>query len=407
MRILLKSVLLLGCIMLFGAFMLAVDQFATPERKEAFNGATGQLADAMAETPEESTGRNRGKGLWKSIQALANGVFRSSPVELAQIMPPAPEGWERRDYAPADGLRLIGAATDGTARVEGWERRILSGFREASEGRALGSAVVYQSGERIVAIRMQGELDNFRKADAGTAAEKAKMLAMPRPPDGAMLYMTVDGLPIGVLPQFTQVKDRRYPTEYRRFVFAMGRLVEGEVIARASDADLVAILGRIDFAAFQVALDEPTERFVMGKGLEWAGETPPSTEMPPATLAWRALGLIRSQGGPARADFDELKAIAQGQVSDWGDMVGRFRTSYDVTPDLVALLGEEPRRNALRRMADEALFVHGPRLAEDDRRALQAVSGGDVTTQGQLRLLPYWQEEWAPEAAEVFSMLPE
>ena len=88
-------------------------------------------------------------------------------------------------------------------------------------------------------------------------------------------------------------------------------------------------------------------------------------------------------------------------------MVGRFRTSYDVTPDLVALLGEEPRRNALRRMADEALFVHGPRLAEDDRRALQAVSGGDVTTQGQLRLLPYWQEEWAPEAAEVFSMLPE
>lgn len=219
--------------------------------------------------------------------------------------------------------------------------------------------------------------------------------------------MSVDGMPIGVLPQFTKIGDRRYPTGYRRFVFSMGRLVEGEVIARASDADLVALLGRIDVAAVQAALDAPTERFVMGKGVEWAGETPPSAELPPVTLAYRAHLLLRAEGGLDRADAEMLKAIARGEVTSWDDMAAIRIASPGASEDVVALLGPEPEGLAAVRMAQSVLIVERDRLRPHQKYLLGDISERRVTTQTELRAKSYWRDDWEPAFAAIIAMLPE
>ncbi len=408
MRIFLKTLLALGAIMMMGAFFLVVDQFATDERKEAFNTQVDSMTDAMAETPERAPNcRRRCGGFWHSIQPLANGVFRSSPVAMADIMPPAPVGWERREYTPADRDALVSDPSQRSFLSSNAGNRMLRAFEKAAAGKSMSSAMTYQSCERVVMIRLQSKLDNFRKADAGTNAEKRKMLSMKRFPANARLFMTVDGHPIGVLPQFLTIQNGYVPTEYRRFAFSMGRIVQGEVIARASDADLVDILGKIDFAGVQAVLDEPTDRFVLGKGVEWAGEMQPSADLPPHTLPYRAHLVLTAEGGADRSDAGTLKVIAKGNVTNWDEMTKLLKARHNVSPEVIELLGEEPTLLAAAREANHLLLVEGHRLDETHTLALQAVATRRIATQGAFREQDYWQADWDPKATEVFAMLPE
>ncbi|MEM9970204.1 MAG: hypothetical protein AAF762_03780 [Pseudomonadota bacterium] len=407
MGVLTRIVFFFGCILVFGAFVIAVDQFATPERKEAFAETTESIGDALAEAPEERTTRRSRRsvsGLFDGAKALANGIFRSAPVVMAEVMPEAPEGWTARDFVETDFALATGETEEAISASDIRHDRFW--FNKAARGKSLSAATTYIRGDRVMVMRLFSELDRFRKADAGKPEEKAKMFAIPGAPRGSYVFATLDGLEVHQHPQFRQQSNGRFPVTYRRFTFGIGHVVEGEIFATASDEDVLALLSGIDVAAVQVELDRATDGYEAGAGVAWAGAAEPSNALPGPTTAYRAYSILLEGGRKEHGDYHDLRLIAEGHINDWDGLAKVSKAKYTATPEVISLLGPEPGKYKARRLAVTTLQAEFASLDEPQRRLLTAIAKGKIANQRDLFRHSYGETDFPQPIAEIVAHLP-
>ena len=407
MRKLVTFVFALGFIMILGAAIIAIDGYATDERRAAVDAEIYARADANEELRGRAGRRDFIGRTARIIRDLKQGLFFSVPVELAQVMPPAPEGWVRRDYTATDGEAITGETI-----VEGLNpprtTQLLHAFRNTAEKTGKMSAVAtYARGERLVALRLESETDRFRSLKRPDSPEAAQLLAaVPHPADTPVLA-AVDGIPVFQAPQFsTDVARRPVPVAYRYFTLNIGHLVFGELITNAADADLAAILSGLNVAAFQDALPRPTQHYAAGQGLVFLAGEVPSTDLPEPTPALKAFRLL-GQGGFDKREEQALIAIAQGRASDWPGLRNAISGgNYPMSDRLIEVLGPEPTQLHAARAARDILAARQGDLAEAEAMVLDKIARSQAETQAELRRFSWWRDDLDGEVLAIVAMLP-
>lgn len=331
----------LGIVMVMGAVFVAIDGFATDDRKEAFSGAVDQMADGQDGQPGR---RSALGGLAKAAKSLDAGVFFSAPVELADALPAPPEGWERRAYDGSVALAVTGEELIGFNWTKSQD--MLARFAEAAEGKG-GAAAVYAWEDRLIAIRLGAELDDFRRVANGSEAEVTALLSAPPLPAEATVLGTMDGIEIIEGEAYSEGAP---PETYRRFTFSLGTIVGGEVITTAADADLVAVLSGLNVALIEAALPRPTQNYAPGSGFVYlAGDTPPTEVILSTPESLAETMLERDDLDPA--EREALTLVAGGQANDWHQLSRINDGDYPVTERMVEVLGPEPAALMAERLA--------------------------------------------------------
>ena len=203
MRIVVKFVFGLGFLMILGAAFVAIDGLATDERRAAVDATI----DDLAAENEEKRGRTRRMDIVgrtaRMIRDFKNGIFFSAPVSLAEILPPAPEGWQRREYATVDGLTITGEVTpDGQIGLPK-TGSILRRFDAASGFGNMATAVTYAKGGRLVSLRLVSSTDTFRTLASKDEKEISQLLSVRGWPKGRPVLGLIDGIAIVHEPQFS------------------------------------------------------------------------------------------------------------------------------------------------------------------------------------------------------------
>lgn len=396
-----------GFIMILGAAILAIDGYATDERRAAIDAEIYALGDANEELSRRAGRRDVIGRTARIIRDFKNGLFFSAPVDLAALMPPAPEGWARRDYSTADGTAITGETiVDGLNPPK--TTRLLRNFANAAEKTGkMSSVATFVRDDRFVAIRLESETDPYRALKRPDSPEAAQLLAAVAHPVGTPVLASVDGIPVFQAPQFsTDSASRPVPVAYRHFMLRFGHLVYGEIITNAADADLAAILSGLNVAAFQEALPRPTQHYAEGQGFVFLAGEVPSTDLPepkPALLAYRML----QDGGLEKREEMALIAIAQGRASDWpGLKAATSGGNYPMTERMIAVLGPEPAAMRAAREARAILAERQGELAEAETLVLDKIARAKTVSQAELRRFSWWSEDLDAEVMAVIALLP-
>lgn len=407
MRKLVTIIFGLGFIMVLFAAVVAIDGFATDERRAAVDAEIYARADAN----EDLRGRERRRDIVgrtaRIIRDFKNGLFFSAPVDLAALMPPAPDGWVRRDYATADGEAITGETiVDGLNPPT--TTRLLRDFSNAAEKTGkMSSVATYARGERLIAIRLVSETDLYRSLKRPDSDEAAQSLAAVPRQAGTPVLASLDGIPVFQEPQFSfDNAGRPVPVSYRRLTLNIGHLVSGEVITNAADADLAAILSGLDVAAFQNAMPRPTQHYAEGQGFVYLAGEVPSTHLPEPTPALRAYRLLGDAGLDKREE-QALIAIAQGRARDWtGLKAATSGGNYPISDRLLAVLGPEPATLRAAREARGILAERGGDLADAETQALDKIARAQARSQAELRRYSWWSDDLDDEVLAVIALLP-
>ena len=338
-----KIIAFIGIFLVVGAGFLIVDALATDERRAAVE----QKLDEMANRYDNADSRRARRadklgGMASFLQTMKHGIFFSAPVDLADVLPLVPQGWETRVYTRADGEAITGDALPTEGFTTTTTQDILRRFA-LSKNIDLDVAQTYVNGDRMVAIHLESRLDRFRTLKKGETGEIAKLLSPPAQPSGLTVFGRIDGLAILQHPQFSQDdRDRRYPVAYRRYTLDIGRVVQGEIITNAADADLVALFSTLGVTLVETALPRPTDRYVPEAGFAYLAGDAPSTEPPEPTVPFRAYAL-RQGGELTEAEREILALIAQGKERTQSALKASKLWTDDITPpvqEIVALLPE-------------------------------------------------------------------
>ena len=273
MRAVLTIVLLIGVGLFGGAVFLAIDGYATDDRREAFQQS---ITDA-AETHDQKTRRERrfdpiGRAA-RIYNDLSKGVFKSAGLDLPDLLPAAPEGWTRRDFALEDGTAITGALLERTPILTTTTNSILKDFDKAGRGGKLNARATYESGERLVALRMVADLKAIRRAEKGEISAK---------PAKGRIFARVSGVPVLQEPRFSinHIQNTRDPVTYRRFTIPLdGQAPKSNSSPMQHDADVLAILRGLDMVAIQDGSAGQIAR-LFRDGRSFSARKDPATEPP-------------------------------------------------------------------------------------------------------------------------------
>lgn len=271
MRFILSLILLAGLVMMLGAAFLFIDGYATEDRRAAFLEAVENKAEAHGEMSRRERRFDPIGAAARVYNDLTKGIFKSAGIDLRELLPAAPDGWTRRDYADADGTAITGAALERTILATTSTNETLLDFADAGRGGKLNARATYENGARLIALRLAGDLQTMRRAENGE-------LRAARP--SGTVFAWIDGLPVIEEPRFvTDYRgNERLPAPYRRFTIALDRQVAFEILTNAADADILALLERFDMGALQAGLPLKSHGYTAGAGFQ--GPEDPATEPP-------------------------------------------------------------------------------------------------------------------------------
>ena len=260
----------LGTVMALGAAFLIIDQLITDDHRSSVRASVNDTIDDI----EDSEGRrSRGlRGLISSYKALDNGIFRDTPVGIAAALPPAPEGWQKLEYTEAHCEAFTGTKARRALIVGVNTEDHLSKFRDTSKQRKMGEAITYVSPSGPILIRLSSSLKKYRIVEGTNLRQRDRYLRAAKVEDGSKLFATLDGLAIHETPALNKKlrKDGGYdttPVDYRRFTFGVGRVIEGQIMTRTSDEDILTLLAGLNIAALQASLPTPSRGYTAGTGL--------------------------------------------------------------------------------------------------------------------------------------------
>lgn len=270
MRSLLYIIGGLGSLMLLGAIFLIIDQTVTDDHRESVRASV----NGTIEDIEDGKGRStRGlRGLIAGYKALDNGIFRDAPVGIRAALPDAPEGWEKHAYDVAHGEALTGATALRSLHSGISTEDILYDFRETAAQREMGAAATFMSPSGPILIRLGSSHKRYQMVEKAEIRHRDRYLKPARYENGSKLFATLDGLAVHEAPAITQTRKSSGgytsdPVDYRRFTFGVGRVIDGEILTRATDEDVLALLAGIDIATLQASLPRPSHGYTPGTGL--------------------------------------------------------------------------------------------------------------------------------------------
>jgi hypothetical protein len=244
--------------------VLIVDHAITPDSREAVRTVVGDTIDDLAEVHDERRAEGeRSRGLARlaaMVRDLREGVLKSTDLDLAAAFPPAPEGWDRRPYATADGEAITRAALVRTKLAVTQTNGVLLDFEKALEGKALTQALTYSDGTHLAALRLESSLEAIRRAEAG----EAEAAWVPTP------VARVDGMPVALHRHDAEAQDGRFksPPAWRHFSVDLDGQVRIDLITDAPTDAALALLAGIDFAGLQADLPRRTAAYTPGAGVE-------------------------------------------------------------------------------------------------------------------------------------------
>jgi hypothetical protein len=229
-------------LMLIGVSTLGSMTFQSADGSGPTVSEDGKTVISVEDIPSR-----RLRNLIESIGALQNGIFKSSPADIPDFLPDAPEGWSRLGFEFSQVEAIIGVAYEPTPLDTTTNNRILKHFGQASQMRRMGGAATYDTGSGLIAIRIEGDLDAIRNAERGTP-DTVRQTGTP--------FVTVDDVIVYRLPKVTTttIPDTYADVAYDRFTARIGAMVEVEIISTAEEEDLQMLVNTIDFAALKAAL---------------------------------------------------------------------------------------------------------------------------------------------------------
>jgi hypothetical protein len=176
-------------------------------------------------------------------------------VDLAQLLPPAPPGWTRHAYTPADGQVITGIAYDPAAPVQDTAAAVLRDYA-ASTAPDHQIAVTYEKAGRLVVLRLAYDPDQMVTRIEHTASTGSDA---PDLPPGARPYGKIRGMAFARAPV-----TRRNPetgaeldVDFRLLMASMGQQASLTVLTNAGDTSLRRILGAADTQALGQFLQDP------------------------------------------------------------------------------------------------------------------------------------------------------
>lgn len=225
---------------------------------------------------------------------------------------------------------------------------------------------------------------------------------------GAGVLGSIDGIPVVQEAQFVrQLSGHRHPVAFRHFSFQFGRIVEGEILTNASDADIARILSGLDIAAFQAALPHATQKYVAGAGFVTPTGDPPAAALPPPSVALQAYQALLDNPPTDRDEHRAFDYLAEGEAREWHGLKRLERgREVPVTDRLVSLLGPEPRGYQVQRDARALLLRLGDTLSREERHLVAELASSGTHSQESLRSLPWWPEDLSEEVATLVARLP-
>lgn len=245
-----------GIVLVAVAALLLTNEMATPERKAAF-------AERLANPENLGLDEGQADTLRAAVmvtETLTSGIFFAAPIDLAELLPPAPEGWTVQPYDAADGTAITGETVTNDLFGYSARQETLRGLAGSQET-PLDLARTYRGKDGIVTIWLHAELDTFRHLKTWEGEAVDEILA-PRVSDpDAPVLAHIEGLAL---------RPRGKPAEgqkHGRLLFLdIGRAVDVVVLTNASDAELEAVLMGLDPGPLQAILPRPTEGYQPGAG---------------------------------------------------------------------------------------------------------------------------------------------
>ena len=182
-------------------------------------------------------------------------------VDLAELLPPAPQGWTRRPYTPADGALIARVAFDPAAPIHDQTAAVLRDYA-ASTTPDMNFAMTYEKAmtddedRRLVVLRLayNPDLDVSRIEHTASTGRDTPDL-----PPGARAYGVIKGL------AFAQAAVTRTDPETGQATAADHRLLMAvgagqaslTVLTNAGDKSLRRVLKAADMQALRGFLQDP------------------------------------------------------------------------------------------------------------------------------------------------------
>ncbi|MES2667976.1 MAG: hypothetical protein V4712_17965 [Pseudomonadota bacterium] len=221
---------------------------------------------------------------------IAPLLDRTPPVTIADHLPSAPQGWERRPLTQADAEAITGlpydkdnAAPDLTQDIV--KRLLLPRY----DDRRIVEA--YVSTDAVVALRV--EVTPPGKQFSPSAKLKRRAEAKLRDSlISAAVFAENGALRFHAMQQVTidPATGATTPVEYRRFWAGLEGRLEVEVVTNADDEALLPILQGLNAAALMAMTEAPEAEVIVA-------DAAPEAAAPAATTISAGEGTVESTGG--------------------------------------------------------------------------------------------------------------
>ena len=186
----------LGFMMVATAGLIAIDMSFSDESREEIRADIGEALDNIEDEPKGRLQRRLAAAV-EAVRSFDRGVFHDAEIDLANVTPPAPEGWEQRRYQEEDGLGLQKI----TIKRPIWDPAPIDPKKKG----ALYTTVTYTKEDRKIVIRLKADRKDIRILQEGEPAKKvAKILSARKAPKNASVFATIDGIPIFMHPAVSE-----------------------------------------------------------------------------------------------------------------------------------------------------------------------------------------------------------
>jgi len=173
-------------------------------------------------------------------------------MNIANALPPAPEGWTRTAYEVTHGEAITGAIFEPSMVVKDTEKSIQDAFRLVQRKPRSGAVASYINGAQVVSLKI-----TKLEAPDPTRLEGALAIRMNAVVDGTTpsnpAWATVSGTQYEQLPQRSlhYISREERPVEYRRFEGNFGALFEIFAFTNADDAAVKAVLEGVNYTLLE------------------------------------------------------------------------------------------------------------------------------------------------------------
>lgn len=228
-----------------------------------------------------------GTYLGERISQIRLATSRTKPLRVADMFPPAPDGWSVREFEQQDLALVTGAAVKEKRKTSA--KSVLLGASTGIVSVDKGEYRTYTSGDRAVLVHIGLIKASALNPIAGDGIKRMMefqngMSEMENP-----LFATVNGM------QFRQVDDKAYGVA-RRIEGKLGYQVDVDVVTTEDDDTILAILSGLNVGGLNQMLEEPIAGMGEGGVIRFAALDPEGGDESGDIDKKAALG---SEGGPA------------------------------------------------------------------------------------------------------------